>query len=210
MEHPKPTRENYAELQRAWDYFNQRLFGKELPTCMITLQRFHKSAGYFVPGGWHDDSGIISDEISLNPAYLTPHLEQGDLKQPLSTLVHEQCHQWQHHYGERKSLRGYHNREWARKMELVGLVASRTGKPGGKKTGYGISHYIEDGGRFEVACQALLEKGFTISWRDNWNRVPKGVKKTHYKCPACGTSCWARPRWAFTCGICNAAMEELG
>jgi hypothetical protein len=50
----------------------------------------------------------------------------------LSTLVHEQAHLWQHHFG--KPGRGrYHNREWAAKMVEIGLIPSATGEPGGKQ-----------------------------------------------------------------------------
>jgi hypothetical protein len=205
----RPTPENYETLQFAWAFFNERLFDDQLPPCMITLQRFHKSSGYFVPNGWQDENGTISDEISLNPAYMRHCIAEGDLETPLSTLVHEQCHQWQHHYGFRKSLRGYHNIEWARKMESVGLIASDTRDEGGKQTGYRMSHYIEDGGRFDVACQELIKRGFKINWTDNWNRQPKGVRKTHYKCPQCQVSCWSKPMCSFICGKCSCEMFEV-
>lgn len=34
-----PTQETYDELQRAYEFFNQRLFESALPPCLITLQR---------------------------------------------------------------------------------------------------------------------------------------------------------------------------
>lgn len=43
-----PTREVYEELQRAYDHYNERLFGGQLPECVITLQRDNpRTYGYF-------------------------------------------------------------------------------------------------------------------------------------------------------------------
>jgi hypothetical protein len=56
-----------------------------------------------------------------------------------------------------------HNKEWARKMELLGLVPSHAGLPEGKKTGRSVSHYIQPEGAYLKACRELLATGFT-SW----------------------------------------------
>ena len=37
-----PTPETHDELQRAYDFFNEKLFSNELPPCLITLQREKK------------------------------------------------------------------------------------------------------------------------------------------------------------------------
>jgi len=34
-----PTKINYDGFIKAYDFFNRRLFGNELPRCLITLQR---------------------------------------------------------------------------------------------------------------------------------------------------------------------------
>ena len=52
-----PTHQTYSELQHAYDHFNQALFGGQLPSCLITLQREKRSYGYF-----------SSKRFSLNPA----------------------------------------------------------------------------------------------------------------------------------------------
>ncbi|MBE0194169.1 sprT domain-containing protein, partial [Klebsiella michiganensis] len=41
-----PTPETYDELQRAYDFFNEKLFSNELPPCLITLQREKRTYGY--------------------------------------------------------------------------------------------------------------------------------------------------------------------
>ena len=45
-----PTQETYDELQRAYEFFNQRLFESALPPCLITLQREKRTYGYFSNG----------------------------------------------------------------------------------------------------------------------------------------------------------------
>jgi len=200
----KPTGEAYGELQKAYDYFNRRLFENENPACIITLQRFHRSAGYFLPNGWRDEEGALTDEISINPRYV----DRKDLPGVFSTLVHEMVHQWQHHFGK-PGRRGYHNRQWADKMISVGLTPSQTGKPGGAKTGRPMSHYIKEGGRFEQASDKLIRNGFVLTWEDGWDRQKYWKKKTKYQCPQCKVSCWSRPDWMFRCEFCKKRMKEF-
>ena len=131
---------------------------------LFTLQRERRTFGYcsrqrFVSRS----SGILVDEIAMNPAYFAVR----SIRQSLSTLAHEMVHQWQYHHGK-PGRRGYHNLEWADKMESVGLMPSDTGLPGGKRTGEQMTHYIVDGGPFDLACAELLTKEFTLSWLDRF------------------------------------------
>jgi predicted SprT family Zn-dependent metalloprotease len=97
------------------------------------------------------DGCETTDEIALNPS----HFRSRTTAEVLSTLVHEMAHLWQHHHGK-PSRASYHNKEWAVKMRALGLIPSDTGQPGGKQTGQKVSHYIEEGGAFDVACTALI------------------------------------------------------
>ena len=149
--------------------------------------------GYFAGNAWTDARGqLITDEIAMNPDKFAVRF----MADTLSTLVHEMCHLQQHHFG--KSSRGrYHNREWARMMEAVGLIPSDTGEEGGKKIGDRVSHYIEPGGRFEQACTALIAEGFTVPWvarteagEDPERKRKRIASKTKYACPSCGLTVW--------------------
>jgi hypothetical protein len=44
MSPANPTAKTYAALNRAFDFFNDRLFGGELPPCLVTLQRKNKGS----------------------------------------------------------------------------------------------------------------------------------------------------------------------
>jgi hypothetical protein len=74
------------------------------------------------------------------------------------------AHVWQHAHGK-PTRNGYHNKEWAAKMDSLGLVPSSTGAPGGKRTGQSVSHYIAAGGPFAVACAELIATGLDVTWR---------------------------------------------
>lgn len=157
----KPTREIYLQLERATDYFNRRLFDGRLPACVISLQREKNTMGYFLPLRWAHTSGKNVHEISLNPV----RFAECTLIEFFQKIVHEQCHLWQHEFGS-SSRPGYHNTEWANQMELIGLIPSDSGKPGGKRTGQRMDDYPIDGGRFKSACTDLVESGFVFSWID--------------------------------------------
>lgn len=163
----RPTEEAYAELQFAYDYYNENLFDGGLPPCMITFQRQKRTFGYFSKNRFGRRDGRKTDEIALNPEYfaVVPMVEV------LQTLVHEMAHLWQEHFGK-PSRACYHNREWADKMEAVGLMPSETGRPGGKRVGQSMMDYVIAGGHFDKATRRLLADGFAISWLDRFPAAP--------------------------------------
>lgn len=158
-----PTLQNANELQQAYDHFNAALFAGELPVCLITLQRQANCHGYFSPTRFAHRGGGYTDEIAMNPEYFAnfPMIET------LQTLVHEMAHLWQFHFGQ-PGRRAYHNREWATRMEAIGLMPSSTGKPGGAKTGERMADYPIAGGPFVAACKELFTRDFRISWYDRF------------------------------------------
>ena len=159
-----PTKEVYDELQHAYDHFNRRLFGGELPTCVITLQRENpRTYGYFSSKRFGHVDGGTTDEIALNPTFFAVV----PLVETMQTLVHEMCHLWQEHFGD-PGRRKYHNGEWADKMESIGLIPSSTGQPGGKRTGERMADYPAAGGLFLQATEELLTQAFRLSWFDRF------------------------------------------
>lgn len=174
----KPTPHAYEELQRAFDFFNERLFDGRIPQCLLTLQRKARACGYYSPRRFINASGELIDEIALNPETFALDTVAGIL----STQVHEMCHAWRQHFGGKKSRRSYHDRVWAQKMRQIGLVPSDTGCPGGKETGQHMTHYILAGGPFDQACTVLIDDGYIISWFDR-HTVGK-TRKTLYFDPA--------------------------
>ncbi len=202
----KPTKDTYFFFQEAYDFYNEFLFNNELPGCVITLQRKKNCAGYFHGDTWKSDiSETLSDEIALNP----DTFESRSNHIVLSTLVHEMLHLKQHHFGN-PSRTGYHNKQWARYMEDVGLMPSSTGEEGGKKTGQKMTHYIIPGGKFEEVTKVLLDRGYTIPWKFIFEDAEKSKKKraskTKYTCPDCGLNAWGKPDIDIICGSCEVAL----
>ncbi len=164
----KPTEENYAEWQMAFDHINVELFDGQLPDCLITMQREKHTMGYFSLNRFSNRLGRKVDEIALNPSYFLSY----GVNEALQTLAHEMCHLWQYHFGDPGRGR-YHNKEWAEKMQSIGLMPSSTGAPGGRKTGDKIADYIISGGLFEASINRLKkEKGFELIWMDRFIARP--------------------------------------
>ena len=137
------TQSKYAGLQKAYDVFNRELFNKELPQCLITLQRKSRALGYFSPERFAArNSEGTAHELAMNPDYFG----RTDTE-TLSTLAHEMAHVWQQALGT-PPRRCYHDRQWAAKMREIGLQPSDTAEPGGAETGQRMSHYIVEGGKF--------------------------------------------------------------
>lgn len=157
-----PNEEIYTALQSAADHFNERLFEGKLPQVVITLQRGRNTFGYFSPDQWAHAGGSLVSEIAINPAFFAKQ----SLLQVFQTIAHELCHLWQHTYGK-PTRPGYHNQEWADKMEEIGLEPSSTGAPGGDRVGQRMSDYPAIDGHFLSAAAALVDrKGFALNWVD--------------------------------------------
>jgi hypothetical protein len=207
----KPTQETYSALQAAYEHFNRELFGGALPECLITLARKEKRVyGYFWGQRFEEiGGGQRTDEIAMNPR----HFKRRSIEQVLSTLAHEMAHQWQEHAGA-PSRKGYHNRQWAEKMESIGLMPSDTGEPGGRKTGQRVSHYIVPGGPFARVCAVLLSDGFRLAWgeivaeaEDGGNGGKGKATRVKFTCPDCGANAWGKPGLNLICGDCRVRME---
>jgi predicted SprT family Zn-dependent metalloprotease len=147
---------------------NKQLFGNKLPNCFLNFSRdSNRVIGFFAPKRWLKTK-TFTHEISLNPRAM------GDLKPiiAVSSIVHEMCHLWQFEFGTR-SRTGYHNKEWAKKMESIGLMPSNTGKPGGSKTGQQMNDYVIHNGPFRQAF-----KNMPTTFLFPWECIESIVKKS--------------------------------
>ena len=231
---PTPTEQQFRAINNAYKYFNRKLFGGQLPGCILNFSRLKGTHGFLAPDRWKhvDDDEFGIHEISLTPTtlYRTPI-------EIFSTLVHEMCHLWQWEFGN-PSRNGYHNQEWAAKMLQVGLFPSDTGKPGGKMTGQSMTHYMEEGGAYHKAFQKMPKRyvlPFTSldgavmksliegaasgsdSDRDESERKkrlrklrPVSRNKTKYTCPGCQVNVWGKPDLKIRCEGCNVVFEANG
>lgn len=166
-----PTTELYSQLQAVYDHFNQDLFGGKLPSCVITVQREKNTTGFFMPERWSNSRGYQAHEIALHPG----HFVNRKLIELFQTMAHEQCHLWQYEFG-RPSRTGYHNQEWAAKMESIGLIPSSTGMPEGKKIGQKMLDYPAENGAFMNSCLELASRNFQFQWVDRRPAKPQSAE----------------------------------
>jgi hypothetical protein len=207
-----PTPQQSFSYQAMYDYFNAELFGGELPPVLLNFSRHSpRTLGFFAPQRWESASGTeTTHEISLNPA----HLKTRSPADVAATLVHEMVHLWQQEFGS-PSRSGYHNHQWAAKMEDVGLIPSNTGAPGGKKVGQSMSHYIQDGGRFLQAFERM-PKAFLLPWvalpegGGKGPAKPRAKSKVKYTCLNCSLNVWGKPGLSVGCLECGTKLLEEG
>lgn len=155
----EPTKEVYKEYQRIFDIFNTELFNGKLPKVVMSIQRRKGVMGYFSPDRFVNKEKENLHEIALNISYFS----KKNIIEIFQTLVHEMAHLWQHEFGT-PSRSNYHNKEWANKMESMGLIPSSTGKKGGRKTGQRMSDYSVKGGKFEEISLKIIKAKQHITW----------------------------------------------
>ncbi len=197
-----PTGAQFDAYRAMWQYFNAALFDGLLSDVILNFSRAANTLGFFAPMRW-EHGGTTIHEISLNPAYL----KSRSPREVASTLVHEMAHAWQHAYGE-PGRRGYHNKEWALKMEELGLMPSSTGAPGGARTGERMSHYVIERGAFARAFKSMPRE-YVLPWTCEELDAGKSKKprsKVKYACPSCTAAAWGKPGLLLRCGECDEPM----
>lgn len=212
----EPTKDQFSKYQALYDYFNEKLYEGKLPSIILNFSRKANAAGFFAPDRWISvQDNEKTHEISINPAYIATV----DFIEVCQTLVHEQAHLWQMVFGK-PSRTGYHNKQWADKMEGMGLMPSSTGEEGGKKLGQKMSDYIIKGGLFEVIFQKL-PKDITLPWVANEGMLkptdeelengsikePKVKSKIKYSCGGCGMNVWGKPDIEVYCKKCEQYLQ---
>ncbi len=224
-----PTKQQFEAFENAYEYFNVVLFQKQLPPVILNLSRKSKAMGFVAPFRWRAADTDGTDKKSrLHELSINPEILAMDLIEVYSTLVHEQCHIWQHTHGM-PSRPGYHNKEFAEKMMAVGLMPSTTGKPGGKTVGQKMSDYPIEGGRFLAALENMPDEfkmpfisiegdrivrimnalnGTGAAGTPSAEIAPPKKNKVKYSCTTCKTNVWGKPDLKIICGECNGIYVE--
>jgi hypothetical protein len=203
------TPHEYKDVwQKAFDHFNRELFDGELPDAMIVFARNAHSLGHYAPKRYLSRSGeFTKDEISLNQDGFKDRPDEAIA----GTFVQQMVSHWQEYHGHDKPTRGYHNKEWAAKMKVIGLYPSSTGKPGGNEIGQRVSHYIVPDGAYSYSYHRLSETG----WTPTLESAPRaGSKKkdskTPFRCRQCGQNAFGKPSLAILCMDCTIeALPDL-
>ena len=198
-----PTAQTYSSLDKAFQFFNAKLFDHRLPDVHLVIHRKRGARGYFWSEQFkHRETGERVDEIALNPDTMGRTLPE-----ILSTLAHEMVHLRQQHYG--KPSKTGHNKEWAAMMREIGLTPTSTGAEGGKQTGRNVTHMIDAGGLFSRVCDELLETGLALPWfTEAPERAPKkaDTSKVKHTCPDCNANAWGKLGIKLICGVCSTDL----
>lgn len=223
---PNPTQLQHEALQNAYDYFNEQLFFKKLPPCLLTIfNTFGKSriGGFASPSRWTYEKG--TENTTVHQIAITTQGFKGTAKNIFSILVHEMVHVWQFEFGTPGKYK-YHTKEWVFKMKEVGLVPISAN---GKGTGERVWHAVEEGGRFDKAFENIPKTyllpftSFTgkkepISLsdtpinkhKDKHTPTTRNRNKRTYLCTGCKTKIWAKPDLTtIRCDTCDQLFEEL-
>ena len=194
-----PALATARRLQQAADLFNRELFNGQLPSTMLRLQNKKGCNGYYSPNKFIDADGRQLDCITLNS---TTAIDR-PLIELLSTLVHEQCHQYVCAIVNRKAATGGHGPEWRAEMQRLGLPPIRVGA-----TWRGpATHSIDPDGLFARCFRTHAAELEAMPWqelaRDAVRGRAKGLDKVRFQCPSCGQKAWARAAAELVCGTCT-------
>ena len=184
------------ELERAYQFFNQELFGAGLDlNVIITIQsRGRKNAlGWHWAGKWKNGDKTALAEINLS----AENLKTSD---PYEILIHEMAHHLNHQRGIQDVSRGqYHNKHFKTAAESAGLEVKRVGN-----VGYGITELGE------LAKEKILQfkpqkEVFAILRIQEIARQKTKLKK--WSC-GCGVNVRvARTDFDATCNSCGTAFQ---
>lgn len=201
-----PTKTMYDSLYASYDHFHRELFEGTLTPVVLLVHRKRNAHGYFWQDQWKakGDKDAKIAEIALNPDTMGR-----SIREVLSTLVHEMCHQWDALYGKVPSHG--HGKTWGAKMDEVGLTPTSTGQAGGKRTGRKVTHMIVDGGAFDESFKRLIATGVDFSWftSPEVKLRKRDLSKVKYTCPMCQTNIWAKTGLhSLWCSDCDTHFEE--
>lgn len=226
-----PTIDQFNAFQKAYTYFNKKLFKAQLPEVILNLSRKSKAMGFAAPCRWRNRTDPKGAEGTIHELSINPEILMMSPVDVYSTLVHEQCHIWEFHNGT-ASRGGYHNKIWANKMVSIGLIPSDTGQPGGRMTGQHMSDYPKEGGLFMQVLEAMPEafklpfvsiEGDHITVVEivpgqsntegrgsaQLQRPVSKKNKTKYSCPECKTNVWGKPELNLVCGDCGCKFVAI-
>ena len=118
-----PYAEYITFLTNAYNFFNQKLANSEAPNVVITVQsRGRKPAnGWFWEKTWTDKSGNLFAEVNICAERLDRPIE--DI---LQTVIHELAHVLNNAKGVKDcNAAQYHNKEFKKMAESLGLTVSK-------------------------------------------------------------------------------------
>ena len=205
-----PTEQQYKQFQKLYNHFNKWLFANQLPSCLLLFStRVKKVKGYFASQRWQNETGMKAYEITMNP-YFTSKASDLEI---CKKLVEVMTTLWQCQCGT-PSRSGYYNKEYAEKLESIGLIPSHTGKEGGNRTGQNMDSYPHLTGRF-IKAYRKISKNWLFPFRlaeEEWTKLStnrKKMNKATYRC-SCGVTVFGKPNLTpIECKMCMTLLKMV-
>ena len=149
------TIDYYTFFTEAFHFYNEELFGNELPNrIIVAITRSANTSGHFAAQQWVNEKGEDLHEIAMNPSYFG----YSNLLQILSVFVHEMCHFHIYMLKGKAGANGYHCKQWANKMRILGLEPISHDKDRKGGLGSKVSHSIVEGGLFLEVTKKFRNK----------------------------------------------------
>lgn len=145
------------EIERLYDFLNEKFFESALSKPVITLQPDEKchALGWFIPYRiWKDGGGYSDCELNISANFLDRNVE--DI---VATLLHEMCHQYAFINNIKDCCRRghYHNKNFARIAKAHGLEVRQT-----KDRGFAATRLSEEAkriiGGIDIAGKVIYRK----------------------------------------------------
>ncbi|MBP5977255.1 hypothetical protein HW132_32170 [Brasilonema sp. CT11] len=195
-----PNLELWGSYQLAFEHFNERLFDKQLPECILTFGCRGACNGIFKAKAWSREGNTLRQQKMFHEISLNPKLLKQTNDQIFQTLARQMVHLWQQIYGTPPGLSDYCNMEFTGKMAQVGL-------PCEKMYGRRLLHTVAEGGKYANACPEAMQHFFPLKGLIESTKQPP--TKLKYFCPSCGFNFLAQGGGKVTCHTydCNVPMS---
>lgn len=208
------TKDQIKILDEMFKFYNRELFGGKLVPGIIGLTKSGPK-GAFLPSRWKikNDSNPKEHQIAHHEINININKIGNDNLLLHATLVSQMVLLWQEDLGKPGKTTGWHNLDWANKMEMVGLMPSKSGKEGGQKTGWGMDFYILDEGKFINSFNKIKDTTYLPFMLQEENLIQKSKssksgKKATYGCQ-CGNKIWGKSGLAIQCKKCKEDYMEV-
>lgn len=208
MENINVLSEVYSSLEKALNFFNERVFNNEFKQLVFVIQGEKATAKGSYGTQWAEKWQIENDtkltEISLS----AENLRLDKIERLFITLVHELVHERAHLKKIKDTSRNgrFHNKRFAELAEAVGLVCEKD-----NKIGFRTESVTEDLTKIFNECFALINGDSLCKNLKRLQTATKPKSTTNlvkYVCPICGCIARAKINAHLVCGDCEEKMIE--
>lgn len=192
------------KLESLFSIFNEKFYGSELETPVITVSPDTTKGAYGWCTAWKawkkaEDADTGYYEINICAEHLTR-----SFKELCATLLHEMVHLYNLQNGIQDTSRGgtYHNKKFKEIAEQHGLVIEQH-----QKYGWTLTNLNNETEQF---IEQMNNEGFVL-YRDSAAKIKRKASKQSsrkYVCPGCGLIIRSTKEVHVQCMDCEMKLEK--